>query len=77
MFGEMSIQEQAKYYAQQGMIVRAAVLYKKLVDADPSAENLTALAEIYMEQGLFDDACALHVRAMGMTPTSARTGFVN
>jgi len=36
----------------------------KLVEAEPSPENLTLLADIYTDQGLFDDAAALYVQVV-------------
>ncbi len=60
----MSIQELARYYLSQGKTVRAAGLMLKLVEAEPTPENLTLLADIYMEQGLFDDAKELYLRVV-------------
>jgi hypothetical protein len=36
----------------------------KLIETEPTPENLTLLADIYMEQGLFDDAKALYLRVV-------------
>lgn len=36
----------------------------KLVKTEPTPENLELLADIYMEQGLFDDAAALYLRVV-------------
>jgi hypothetical protein len=36
----------------------------KLVEIDPSVENLNGLAEVYMRQGLFEDAKALYLKAV-------------
>ena len=44
--------------------MRAAVLYMKLVAIDPSVENLNGLADVYMQQGLFEDAKALYLKAV-------------
>ena len=60
----MSIQELARYYLSQGKTVRAAALMMKLIKTEPTTENLTLLADIYMEQGLFDDAKALYLRVV-------------
>ena len=49
----MSIQELARYYLSQRSTVRAAALMIKLVKTEPTPETL---ADIYLEQGLFDDA---------------------
>jgi Tfp pilus assembly protein PilF len=62
--GAMGIQELARYYLSQGKTVRAAGLMLRLVRAQPTTENLTLLADIYMEQGLFDDAKALYLRVV-------------
>jgi len=57
--------EQATYYfkkvgdmyAQNGFAVKAIAIYKKLTKISPySAENTTKLAELYGQQGLFNDA---------------------
>ena len=60
----MTIQELARYYLSQRSTVRAAALMLKLVRTEPTPENLTLLADIYMEQGLFDDAKALYLRVL-------------
>jgi Tfp pilus assembly protein PilF len=62
--GAMSIQELARYYLSQGKTVRAAGSMLKLVETEPTPENLTLLADIYMEQGLFDDAKELYLRVV-------------
>ena len=58
------MQELARYYLTQGKTVRAAALMMKLTEAEPTPENLTLLADIYMEQGLFEDAKALYLRVV-------------
>lgn len=58
------IQELARYYLSQGKTVRAAALMMKLTEAEPTTENLTLLADIYVQQGLFDDAAALYLRVV-------------
>jgi len=58
------MQELARYYLSQGKTVRAAGLMLKLVETEPTPENLTLLADIYMEQGLFDDAKELYLRVV-------------
>jgi len=60
----MSIQELARYYLSQGKTVRAAALMLNLIKTEPTPENLSLLADIYMEQGLFDDAKALYLRVV-------------
>jgi Tfp pilus assembly protein PilF len=58
------MEELARYYLAQGKTVRAAALMMKLVETQPTTENLTLLADIYMQQGLFDDAAALYLRVV-------------
>ena len=60
----MSIQELARYYLLQRKTVRAAGLMLMLIETEPTPENLSLLADIYMEQGLFDDAATLYVRVV-------------
>ena len=60
----MSIQELARYYLSQRKTVRAAALMMKLTESEPTPENLELLAEIYMQQGLFDDAAELYLRVV-------------
>lgn len=44
-------------YAQNGFAVKAIAIYKKLTKIGPyNAENTTKLAELYGQQGLFNDA---------------------
>jgi hypothetical protein len=63
----MSIQELARYYLSQRKTVRAAALMMKLTETEPTPENLELLAEIYMRQGLFDDAAELYLRVVKMS----------
>ena len=44
--------------------MNAAAVYMKLVEIDPSAENLNGLADVLMVQGLFEDAKALYLKAV-------------
>jgi len=60
------MQELARYYLSQGKTVRAAALMIKLIETEPTPENLELLADIYMEQGLFDDASALYLQVVKM-----------
>lgn len=60
----MTIQERARYYLSQGKTVMAAGLMLKLAEAQPTAENLELLADIYLQQGLFDRAAALYLRVV-------------
>src|SRR6476620_1449325 len=44
-------------YAQNGFAVKAIAIYKKLTKIGPyNAENITKLAELYSQQGLYNDA---------------------
>jgi hypothetical protein len=36
----------------------------RLIKTEPTPENLELLADIYMQQGLFDDAKALYLRVV-------------
>ena len=58
------MEELARYYLAQGKTVRAAGLMLTLIETEPTPENLTLLADIYMQQGLFDDAKALYLRVV-------------
>jgi Tfp pilus assembly protein PilF len=58
------MEELARYYLAQGKTVRAAALMIKLVETQPTPQNLELLAEIYMQQGLFDDAAELYLRVV-------------
>jgi Tfp pilus assembly protein PilF len=60
----VSALEQAQVYLAQGSTCRAASICKRLVDENPSTENLLMLAEVYMQQGLHEDAIDLHLRAV-------------
>jgi tetratricopeptide (TPR) repeat protein len=50
-------------YASQGFTVKAIAMYKKLTKIKPTLEGVLRLAELYTQQGLFNDARAqyLHV----------------
>ncbi|HEV3513246.1 MAG TPA: tetratricopeptide repeat protein [Candidatus Sulfotelmatobacter sp.] len=43
-------------YAGQGFTVKAIAMYKKICKLKPSLESLLKLAELYTQQGLFNDA---------------------
>ena len=58
------MRELAQALFAQGKTVRAAGLMLTLIETEPTPENLTLLAEIYMQQGLFDDAAALYLRVV-------------
>jgi Tfp pilus assembly protein PilF len=54
----------AKAFLAQGSTVRAAALMMKLIETEPTPDNLTLLADIYAKQGLFDDAKELYLRVV-------------
>jgi TolA-binding protein len=58
------MRELAKAFLAQGKMVRAAALMLNLIKTEPTPENLELLAEIYMLQGLFDDAAELYLRVV-------------
>jgi len=58
------MRELAQAFLAQGKTVRAAALMIKLIETEPTTENLTLLADIYMQQGLFDDAAELYLRVV-------------
>jgi len=60
----MSAREKARSFLVQGKTVRAAALMIKLVETQPTPQNLELLAEIYMAQGLFDHAAELYLRVV-------------
>ena len=60
----MGINELAQHYLSQRQTAKAAGLMNKLIKTQPTPENLTLLADIYMQQGLFEDAKALYLRAV-------------
>ena len=60
------MRERAQAYLDQGKTVYAAGLMLKLIETEPTPENLELLANIYMRQGLFDQAKALYLRVVKM-----------
>jgi hypothetical protein len=56
--------ERARAYQAQGFTLRAVGLMQNLVEAEPSDDNLTFLADLYAEQGLFDDSAAIHLELL-------------
>jgi TolA-binding protein len=58
------MREIAQAFLAQGKMVRAAALMMNLIKTEPTPENLELLAEIYMRQGLFDDAAELYLRVV-------------
>ena len=58
------MRELAQAFLAQGKTVRAAALMMTLIETEPTLENLELLAEIYMQQGLFDDAAELYLRVV-------------
>jgi len=49
-------------YANQGFTVKAIAMYKKISKLKPSLESLLKLAELYTQQGLFNDARAQYLQ---------------
>jgi len=60
----MSVHELARHYLSQKQTVKAAGLMLRLIETEPTPENLELLADIYMQQGLFDYAAALYLRVV-------------
>jgi len=63
----MSAEDQAQMYHSQGCGLRAAAMLRKLIVTEPTVENLSILAALYMCQGLHEDGQAMYMRAMGQT----------
>ena len=61
------MRELAEAFLAEGKTVRAAALMLNLIKTEPTPENLELLAEIYMQQGLFDDAAVLYLRVVKMS----------
>jgi pilus assembly protein FimV len=49
-------------YAAQGFTVKAIAMYKKLTKLKPTLEGVLRLAELYTQQGLFNDARAQYLQ---------------
>jgi len=49
-------------YASQGFTVKAIAMYKKLTKLKPTLESVLRLAELYTQQGLFNDARAQYLQ---------------
>ncbi len=49
-------------YAAQGFTVKAIAMYKKLSKLKPSLDSVLRLAELYTQQGLFNDARAQYLQ---------------
>jgi pilus assembly protein FimV len=49
-------------YASQGFTVKAIAMYKKLAKLKPTLESVLRLAELYTQQGLFNDARAQYLQ---------------
>jgi hypothetical protein len=60
----MSTKELAQAYLAQGSRVKAAATMLNLIKTEPTLENLALLADIYLEQGLFEDAKELYLRVV-------------
>jgi len=60
----MSIHELARHYLSQKQTVKAAGLMLRLIETEPTPKNLELLADVYVQQGLFDYAAALYLRVV-------------
>jgi len=49
-------------YAAQGFTVKGIAMYKKISKLKPSLESVLKLAELYTQQGLFNDAHAQYLQ---------------
>jgi Tfp pilus assembly protein PilF len=58
------MRELAQAFLAQGKTVRAAALMLNLIKTEPTSENLELLADVYLAQGLFDDAKELYLRVL-------------
>jgi TolA-binding protein len=58
------MREIAQAFLAQGKTVRAAALMLNLIKTEPTPENLELLADVYLAQGLFDDAAELYLRVV-------------
>lgn len=64
--GTRNAAEQAQIFFAQGQTCRAVAIYRNIVATEPTAENLSMLADLYMQQGLHEDAQALYLRVVQM-----------
>ncbi len=62
----MSAEDQAAAIAAQMGTIRAVVMFQKLTETKPTAEDLSVLAALYAKQGLYDDAKATYLRTVRM-----------
>jgi hypothetical protein len=70
--------EQAEVFLAQGSLCRAAVVMQSVVIAQPTPENFELLANIYLKQGLDDDAFAAFAKAAGKPlAASGSASYVN
>jgi TolA-binding protein len=58
------MRELAEAFLAEGKTVRAAALMLNLIKTEPTPENLELLADVYLAQGLFDDAKELYLRVL-------------
>jgi pentatricopeptide repeat protein len=58
------MRELAQAFLVQGKTVRAAALMLMLIETEPTPENLKLVADIYIQQGLFDDAKELYLQVV-------------
>jgi Tfp pilus assembly protein PilF len=67
--------EQAQVYLAQGSLCRAAAVMQQIVNVEPTKENLELLAEIFMQQGLNEDAMALYAKTVSSHVSTG--GYIN
>jgi hypothetical protein len=58
------MRELGEAFLAQGKTVRAAALMLNLIKTEPTPENLELLEDVYLAQGLFDDAKELYLRVV-------------
>src|SRR5579864_5083293 len=70
------MRELAKAFLAQGKTVRAAALMLNLIKTEATAENLTLLADIYMQQGLSSSSLARIALSIACTRPSMGSLFI-
>ena len=61
-------------YAAQGFTVKGIAMYKKITKLQPSMDGSLKLAELYTQQGLFNDARAQYLQVAEDFMKSGRPG---
>jgi hypothetical protein len=56
-----STMERARAYHMLGLTLRAVGLMQNVVEIEPTSENLLFLADLFAEEGLFEDSAAIHL----------------